>query len=219
MIGVGSEAQTGKSPAVSSTQNSRRRSFRAAVLLLLLMMAPATLFAAPPITIQLAHMSMAEFLERAELMQLLKKYDLIKFTFTDRVIINEYAVNHSFPVITLNVVWRSSPDALLLSYIHEQLHWYLRAHNAQRLDAIRQLRRLYPNAPVAYPKGGGTAVSTYGHLVVCYLEMQAGRQLIGEKRTKAVIEEIPWYTWIWKTVVKDEATVGGIVTAEHLEIK
>ena len=79
--------------------------------------------------------------------------------------------------------------------------------------------RIYPDAPTAYPEGGGTPVSTYGHLIVCYLEMQADRQLLGEKRTKAVIQEIPWYTWIWKTVVKDESTIAGVVDANKLEIQ
>ncbi len=49
--------------------------------------------------------------------------------------------------------------------------------------------------------------------------MQADRQLLGEKRTKAVIQEIPWYTWIWKTVVKDESTIAGVVDANKLEIQ
>lgn len=172
----------------------------------------------PAVEIQTARATPAEIQTKLALQALLRKYDLAKYTFTNQVVIEQGAMNHSFPVITLNVRFRDSPDALLSSYVHEQLHWYLRDHDPQRLAAIDQLRRLYPDAPTAYPEGGGTPVSTYGHLVVCYLEMQADRQLLGEKRTKAVIEQIPWYTWVWKTVVKDESTIAGVVNAEHLEL-
>jgi len=163
------------------------------------------------IEISTAHGTAAEMQTRLELQALLRKYDLARYTFTRQVVIEQGAMNHSFPVITLNVRFRNSPDALLSSYVHEQLHWYLRDHDSERLAAIRELEEKYPDAPTAYPAGGGTPVSTYGHLIVCYLEMQADRQLLGEKRTRAVIEEIPWYTWIWKTVVNDESTIAGVV--------
>jgi hypothetical protein len=48
--------------------------------------------------------------------------------------------------------------------------------------------------------------------------MQADRRLIGEKRTKRVIQQTPWYSWIWKTVVADEPTIAAVAQAQHLEI-
>ena len=48
--------------------------------------------------------------------------------------------------------------------------------------------------------------------------MQADRRLLGPERTKDAIEDIPWYTWIWKTVAEYEPTIAAIVKAEHLEI-
>jgi hypothetical protein len=176
-------------------------------------------FAAEPIHIEVAHRTLDEWQEAGELKKLLLKYDLRKYTFTNQIVIERGVMNHAFPVITLNLHDLGSPDALLGSYIHEQLHWYLRFHNAQRVEAIGRLRQLFPDAPMDYPAGAGTAISTYGHLVVCYLEMQALRQLIGTKRTKSVIKHVPWYTWIWKTVLTDESTIATVVKAEHLEIQ
>ena len=173
---------------------------------------------AQKIDIQLAGGSPEELQTKALLQSLIRKYDLTRYTWTDKVIIERGAMNHSFPVITLNVRFRDQPDALLSSYVHEQIHWFLREHNQQRLAAIEELQQKYPNAPTSYPAGGGSAESTYGHLITCYLEMQAGRQLIGEKRMNKVIEEIPWYTWIWKTVVKDEAGIAAVVDENHLQI-
>lgn len=172
---------------------------------------------AQAIDIQVSGGTPAEIQTKLVLQGLIHKYDLSRYTWTNQVIIQQGAMNHSFPVITLNVRFRDQPDALS-SYVHEQIHWFLREHNQQRLAAIDELQQKYPNAPTAYPEGGGSAESTYGHLITCYLEMQASRQLIGEKRTKKVIEEIPWYSWIWKTVVHDEAAIAAVVQENHLEI-
>jgi hypothetical protein len=171
------------------------------------------------IDIQMARGTSAEVQTKLELQALLRKYDLAKYTFTNHVVIEQGAMNHSFPVITLNVRFRDLPDNLLSSYVHEQIHWYLRDHNAERVAAIEELERKYPNAPTAYPEGGGSKESTYGHLITCYLEMQADRQLIGEKRTTRVIEQTPWYSWIWKTVVSDEPVIAEVVKDHHLEMQ
>ena len=170
------------------------------------------------IDIQTAHGTSAETQTKMLLQSLIRKYDLAKYTFTDKVIIEQGAMNHSFPVITLNVRFRDLPDNLLSSYVHEQIHWYLRDHNDARVAAIDELEQKYPNAPTQYPEGGGSKESTYGHLITCYLEMRADRQLIGEKRTKRVIEQTPWYSWVWKTVVNDEPTIAAVVKEQHLEM-
>jgi hypothetical protein len=131
------------------------------------------------IKIELAHQTERERETKERLEQVIASYDLRKYTFTREVIIEERAINHAFPVLTLNARFANSSDELLSSYIHEQLHWHLREHNSQQQEAIAELRRMYPNAPVGMPEGAETAYSTYGHLVDCYLEILADRQLIG----------------------------------------
>ena len=174
---------------------------------------------AQSIKIELAHQTECERETRERLEQVIASYDLRKYTFTREIMIEERAINHAFPVLTLNARFANSSDELLSSYIHEQLHWHLREHNSQQQEAIAELRRMYPNAPVGMPEGAETAYSTYGHLVDCYLEILADRQLIGTERTQAVIKDKGHYTWIYKTVLQDEAKIAAVVASNHLGIK
>jgi hypothetical protein len=94
------------------------------------------MFAADPISIKLAHNSQRELATSLTLKQILATYDLHKYTFTRQIIIEERTMNHAFPVLTLNVFWADRPDELLSTLVHEQLHWYLREHDAQQKAAI-----------------------------------------------------------------------------------
>jgi hypothetical protein len=175
-------------------------------------------FASDEIDIQTSHHSAREMQEKLELEQLLKKYDVSKYTFTHTVVIEERAMNHAFPVLTLNVRFLGSDDELLSSFLHEQLHWCLAQHRLAMEDAVRRLKQMYPRAPVGLPEGADTEYSTYGHLVDCYLEIQADRELIGRERTDGVIKNKPWYTWIYKTILRDENRIAALVNAERLEL-
>jgi hypothetical protein len=165
------------------------------------------------------HHSMREMQVSSELQEILNKYDVSKYTFTNTVIIEERTMNHAFPDLTLNVHFLGSDDELLSSFLHEQLHWYLRDHPMQMERAVKELRTLYPKVPVGLPEGADTEYSTYGHLVDCYLEIQADRQIMGPERTDQVITNKPWYTWIYQTITRDENTIADIVTKNHLEIQ
>ena len=135
-----------------------------------------------PVKIDLANDTERERKTRAQLERVLASYDLTKYTFTRRVTIEERAINHAFPVLTLNARFADSPDELLSSYLHEQLHWHLRDHSSQQQDAVGELRRMYPSAPVGLPEGAENAFRNAAS-VDCYLEIQADRQLIGRERT------------------------------------
>lgn len=175
--------------------------------------------AADSVSIKLAHNSPREMQAAQTLKQVLSSYDLHKYIFTREVIIEERAMNHAFPVLTLNVRFADSPDELLSSFVHEQLHWYLRDHNFQQRAAVAELREMYPAAPVGLPEGAESAYSTYGHLVDCYLEIQADRELIGPKRTDEVIKNKPWYTWIYKTILQQEGRISAVVDEHGLRVK
>jgi hypothetical protein len=175
--------------------------------------------AANSVSIKLAHNTPREMQTEQALKEILATYDLHKYIFTRDVVIEERAMNHAFPVLTLNVRFADSPDELLSSFVHEQLHWHLRARDADQKAAIFELRQIYPTAPVGLPEGADSAYSTYGHLVDCYLEIQADRELIGPKRTEEVIRNKPWYTWIYKTVLRDEPRIRAVVQEHFLEVK
>ena len=155
---------------------------------------------------------------KTELEKIIASYDLSKYVFTRIVVIEEKAMNHAFPALTLNVRFLNSDDELLSSFLHEQLHWYLRDHSRDMEAAVAQLKRFYPRVPVGLPEGADIEYSTYGHLVDCYLEIQADRVLIGRERTDAVIRKKPWYLWIYKTEIEDEPRIAAVVKAQRLDI-
>jgi hypothetical protein len=191
---------------------------RLVLLIAVLIHSATAAFAADPVSIKLSHNTARERQTSELLQKVLASYDLSKYTYTREVVIEERAIAHAFPVLTLNARFADSPDELLSSFIHEQLHWYLREHHMQTEDAITQLRQFYPRVPVGGTEGADSLYSTYGHLVDCYLEIQADRQLLGEARTMAVIKDKGHYTWIYKTDLDDEARIAAIVKNEHLDI-
>ncbi len=176
-------------------------------------------FASDAIDIETSHHTVRELQEKVELEQIIKKYDVSKYTFTKKVVIEERAMNHAFPTLTLNVHFLGSDDELLSSFLHEQLHWYLAQHRVTMEDAVSRLKMMYPNAPVGLPEGADTSYSTYAHLIDCYLEIQADRQLIGPERTDKVIKNKPWYTWIYKTILQDEKRLALLVQSERLDME
>jgi len=173
----------------------------------------------PRIAIDLTRNTPREQLTKQTLEQVLASHDLSKYTFTRKVIIEQGGINHAFPTLTLNAYFASSPDALLSSYLHEQLHWHLRNLAAQQQAAITELRRLYPHVPVGLPASAENEYSTYGHLVDCYLEILADRELLGAERTATVIQNKPWYTWIYTTVLRDEQQIAGVVNRHQLRVQ
>lgn len=184
----------------------------------LMVVATVLLAAAPKMKITLAHGTEREARTKAQLERVLSDYDLGKYTFTHEVVIEEQAINHAFPVLTLNARFADSEDELLSSFVHEQLHWHLRDRGPAMQNAVAELRRVYPHVPVGGQEGAETEYSTYGHLVDCYLELVADRKLIGPERTTAVVADKGHYTWIYATVIRDDARMSALVNRYHLGI-
>ena len=177
-------------------------------------------FGGDSIKIELKHNDERELETKAQLERLVSGYDLRKYTFTREVVIDENAIPHSHPVLTLHTRHLHQDDELLSTYVHEQLHWYLVDHRRQTESAEAELRKVYPKVPVGYPEGADSEESTYLHLIDCYLEMQADRQLMGAKRAAKVMNF--WagdhYRWVYRTVMKDESVIHRIVVEHQLEI-
>ncbi len=128
---------------------------RALALMLLATLLPA---AAPTVKITLKHGTEREARTKAQLERVLADYDLSKYTFTREVVIEGQAINHAFPVLTLNVRFADSEDELLSSFVHEQLHWHLRDRGPAMQNAIAELRRVYPHVPVGGQEGAETEI-------------------------------------------------------------
>ena len=168
------------------------------------------------IEISLKNNSKSEMVTKAELQKLLGSHELSKWTFTRKIMIEDNVIPHSHPVLTLNT--REAGRILLATYVHEQIHWFL-SDNRKRTDqAIAELRELYPKVPVGNPDGARNELSTYLHLIVNYLEYEAMKELVGESKARKIMERKRYYKWIYKTVLKDGASVREIVERNDLRI-
>lgn len=146
-----------------------------------------TCYAQAKIDIALKNGSPAEVQARDQLQRLLTKSDLSKWIFTRSILIDEKAIPHSHPILTLHTRHLKDDDLLLSTFVHEQLHWFLIQKDKETDEAIKDLRALFPKVPVAFPEGAGNEESTYLHLLVNYLEYRADREILGELRTKQVM--------------------------------
>lgn len=189
-----------------------------APLVLLLAALPLPAQSAPAIT--LVNDGVRERGTRDQLLRLAATYDLSPWRFTDSIRI-EGGINvipHSHPVLTLSTRHLKDDDLLLATYIHEQLHWYMAANRPKWEAAAAELRTLFPDAPTRGKEGGGEGVTTYVHIIVCWLEYQGIRSLLGELRAKQVMDF--WmqdhYTWVYRTVVERDGELRALLVRHAL---
>src|SRR4051812_42484273 len=113
---------------------------------------------------------------RGMLADLRERFDLAPFEYCRQIRIAPTEIPYSHPQITLNS-WVEDDLGLLSMYLHEQMHWYVtwysHAHGAQWRALFEQLRRRYPDPPPAGAGGAHDAFSTFLHLIVNWLEIDA----------------------------------------------
>ena len=154
----------------------------------------------------------------AERMQkLLDKYDLSKWIFTHKVIVEDHVIPHSHPVLTLNTK-KQGDNELLSTFIHEQIHWYVDEHSESEKEAIAEFRKKYKNVPVRNGKGARDEYSTYLHLIVCYLEYRSMVELVGQQEAERIMRAMNHYTWIYETVLRDEDYLRRTIKRFNLDL-
>lgn len=125
----------------------------AAVLLLF-----APIRAQGKLDISLKNNSESESQTRERLQKILQQYDLSKWVFTRKILIEDRVIPHSHPVLTLST--RDEGDALLATFVHEQIHWFLVEHAERAGRAKAELKAMYPKVPVGPPDGARDEEST-----------------------------------------------------------
>lgn len=143
---------------------------------------------------------------RSMLLDLRERFDLSSFEYAKQVRIAPIEIPHSHPIITLNT-WVRDDLGLLLTYLHEQMHWYVtwysHVHSLNWRKLMGRLREQYPNVPVGGSDGGKDEFSSYLHLVVNWLEIKVTAQSQGHDRVVERVRELPFYRWIYQTVIDD----------------
>ena len=133
--------------------------------------------------------------------------------------VDDDAIPHSHPVLTLHTRHLRDDLLLLSTVIHEESHWYLVAHQADVDAAVVDLRALAPGLPVGFPDGAQTEVSSYEHLIVIALEERGMRRLVGELATHEVMEfwATDHYRALYRAVLEKRADVWRVMRAHRLE--
>jgi len=180
-------------------------------LLLVLILSPSQ-YAQEKIDISLAHGSKTEQRTKEQLQRLLGTYDLSKWIFTRSIIIDDKAIPHSHPTLTLHTRHLKDDELILSTFVHEQIHWHIAEKDKDAEAAMKELRVLFPKIPVGHPEGSGDERGNYIHLLVIYLEYRADRELLGELKARQVMNfwATDHYTWLYKTVLERTRDIGNV---------
>lgn len=190
------------------------------MLCLIALLAQAVAVPNPHLTLDIktAHTAENELKTKAAMEALERNHDLRPWTFTRFIMIDQSAIPHSHPILTIHTRHLGYDDALLATYLHEELHWFLEEHKAETEAAELALMKRYPSVPVGYPDGASDRESTYLHLLDCDLEWHADEALLGSERARKVMEY--WasdhYRWVYKTVLTDRKIIDAILKARGL---
>jgi hypothetical protein len=162
-----------------------------------------------------------EIATKNQLQKIVKQYDVSKWIFTKKVLIDrDVQPPHSHPILTLNTRYLKDDELLLSTFVHEQTHWFYEEHDEQTKKAIAELKTIFPKVPVGFPDGARDEESSYLHLLVCYSEYQADKELLGELKARQVIEF--WsnhhYMWIYKQVLSEERKIAALIRKHKLTI-
>jgi hypothetical protein len=156
---------------------------------------------------------------RAMLLDARTRFDLARFEYCKLVRIAPTEIPYSHPSITLNT-WVRDDLGLLSMYLHEQMHWYMTWYSHARAPQWRklfeQLRERYPFVPAAEAGGGNDEFSTYLHLLVNWLEVEAVSQFIDRDRVLSHVRALHFYQWIYQTVIDDWEALGALYREQGL---
>lgn len=166
--------------------------------------------------------SEAEQRVQALLLDALERYDLQPWLFTRNVNIDETAetnfasLRNGEPQITLRAGFRSVYGLVSL-FIHEQLHIHLHQHQAQVDQAVAELRLIYPSVPVGGVDGAMTEKSTYEHLLLCTLERDAVKAILGDELGNKL--KPLGYHFIYGEVERNAPKLRQVIREHHLELQ
>lgn len=174
--------------------------------------------ATPPVAISLVHGTASEVETRDQLQRLLSAYDLSDWVWTSKVSIEDGAIPHSHPVLTLSSRHVNDDLLLLSTFVHEEYHWYETEHPRETSAAIEDLRQKYPGLPVGGVDAASDEGSSYLHVIVCYAEWQKMKALVGAERARQIMTF--WagdhYRAIYRLVLDNEPAVREVVNRHNL---
>lgn len=154
--------------------------------------------------IGLADGSESEALMAKELRDLIRTHNVRPWILTRKILIDAQQIPHSHPVLTIHTRHIGEERELLSTFIHEQLHWL---EDEPWLDnfqaAMTGFEKLFPVVPSSAEGGARDRKSTYRHLLVCDMELQALTTLVGKTAARETLAQMTHYEWIYDKVLTD----------------
>lgn len=167
------------------------------------------------VDIRLAHGSAAETDAAIALAQVLVRYDLRRWLFTDLVTIDEtIRGGFSHPLTLSPPRMLRRPALALTDFLHEQLHW-LDGPSPQ--DAIAEARQRWPDPPLL-PAGGNDPEGTWLHMSVCALEYFSLVEVLGQPAATAELRQHAVYSWIYGQILADPGWFAGFLDRHGLRL-
>ena len=180
----------------------------------LLFSSSIALASTPKLKIKAKHGNALEDAKRDQIERLAKQYDLSKYTLTRNIMIEQGAMNHSMPELTLNPRFLDNDDLALSAYVHEQGHWLLVERGRSQNELLfEKLQMMFPGIPTQLPQGSGGLRDTYFHVIVCMLEWQGMEDLVGAQRARSAIEwkQHDHYTSIYEKVLQNREKIETLM--------
>jgi len=154
--------------------------------------------------IGLANGSETEAIVASELRDLMRTHDVQPWILTREILIDKEQIPHSHPVLTIHTRHIGEELKLLSTFIHEQLHWLEEKPWLQDFHAaMADFEELFPVVPSSTDGGARDEQSTYRHLLVCDMELQALTTLVGPTAARETLMRNTHYKWIYHKVLTD----------------
>jgi hypothetical protein len=198
----------------------RTHATRSLTLAVMVLLASELYAQTPALNIRTKNGSVAEERRKQQMERLARQYDLSKYTITRDIVIERGAINHSSPILTLNLRFLDNDDLALSAYLHEQSHWYLmERHRPGNPQLFEDLQSAFPNLDYRVPNGDGELRSSYFHIAVCMLEWQATEELVGPVRAREVIEwkQKDHYTAIYEILLNHREQVESVLNRNRVK--
>jgi hypothetical protein len=193
----------------------KRKHIRKIVIAVAVVLASSRVLAETPrLNIKTKHGLLIEEQRKEQMERLAKQYDLKKYTITWDIVIEQGAMNHSYPVLTLNPRFLDNDDLALSAYIHEQGHWVLmERHRGDNPRLFADLQGAFPTLEIQPPAGDGEVHSSYFHIAVCMLEWQGMEELVGPERARKLVEwkQGDHYKGIYSIVLNQRRQVENVL--------
>lgn len=138
--------------------------------------------------------------------------DLSPYEFTKNVRVAALVQPHSQPVLTLTPSFTRDRTALLGTYLHLQMDWYLvRRHPGVIEDGLGPFARTirtYPQTREAWAKDTGEVRRA---LAATWLELEALSALLGGAEAEKRAAKVGHRRWLYTTALSEREAIGEVL--------